>query len=132
MLSFWAVVSALCLPLLVSVTLTETSEPAKFVQLLGTAFNAKKADVVTVLNDRLNPQRKAELQGQKSDSEREEREAYEIALLKVQQLDATLSEAIDKPASTQLSIQIQLTQAKLDANKAARKAGKAVPYAEFN
>jgi len=44
----------------------------------------------------------------------------------------TLSEAIDKPASTQLSIQIQLTQAKLDANKAARKAGKAVPYAEFN
>lgn len=117
---------------LVSVTLTETSEPAKFVQLLGAAFNAKKADVATALNDRLNPQRKAELQGQKSDSEREAREAYEIAILKVQQLEATLSEVSDKPASTQLSIQIQLTQAKLDANKAARKAGTAVPYAEFN
>lgn len=117
---------------LASVTVTETTEPAKFVQLLATAFNAKKADVVTALNDRLNPQRKAELHGQKSDSEREAREAYEIAILKVQQLEATLSEASDKPASVQLSIQIQLMQAKLDANKAARKAGKAVPYAEFN
>lgn len=117
---------------LASVTVTETTEPTKFVQMVATAFNAKKADVVTSLNDRLNPQRKAELQGQKSDTEREASEAYEIAILKVQQLEASLSEASGKPASTQLSIQIQLTQAKLDANKAARKAGKAVPYMEFN
>lgn len=115
----------------VSVALVETTEATKFVKSLAAAFDRKKGDVKTALNDRLNPARRDELEENDAAKKKDARQQYQLSLLKVQQLDAQLREAFDKQESARIAIQIQLVQAKIDANKAALKAGEVAPYPEY-
>jgi hypothetical protein len=116
----------------ISAMVTETADATKFIKSLAATFDKKKEDVKTGLNDRLNPARRDELEASKLNDQQTARQQYVLAKLSVQQYEAQLVEAASKSESAKVAIQIQLTQAKIDANKAATKAGQTVPYPEYN
>ncbi|HWW70975.1 MAG TPA: hypothetical protein VN089_13620 [Duganella sp.] len=116
----------------ISVSVVETSEASEFIQRLSKVFSGKKEEIKTVLNDKYNPARREELARGAATKGLDARNAYRIAALNVQQTEAQLQEAADKPESARATLRIQLTQAKIDANKAAIAAGAAVPYPEFD
>ncbi len=76
--------------------------------------------------------RREELEAEKTASERSARQKYQLALLKVSQIDASLQEASGGTLSSRKRIEIQLVQAKIDANAAARAAGVSVPFSDYD
>lgn len=112
--------------------MVETSEASAFLKSLASAFNEDKDKVKTALNDKLNPVRRHELDAQAVATDRDTRQKYQLALLKVAQLDAALQEASGGTASSRKLMEIQLAQAKIDANAAARSAGVSAPFPEFD
>lgn len=119
-------------PFYVSATVVETAEASKFVKALAASFAEKKETLKTQLNDRINPARRDEIALIEEASERSARQKYQLALLKVAQLEASLSEASGSSGSARKAIEIQLVQARIDANTAARSAGDAIPYPEYD
>ena len=115
-----------------SAAVVETSEASAFLKTLASALADNKGKVTTALNDQLNPARREELAAQAATSERDARQKYQIALLKVAQLDASLQENSASPLSSRKLIEIQLAQAKIDANAAARAAGASVPFTDYD
>ena len=113
-------------------TVVETSEASTFLKALASAFNEDKDKVKTALNDKFNPVRRDELSTQAVADDRDARQKYQLALLKVSQLDAVLQEASGGTASSRKLIEIQLAQAKIDANAAARKAGGSAPFPDLD
>lgn len=113
-------------------TVAETSEASAFLKALASAFAEDKDKLKTALNDRLNPVRREELEAEKTASERSARQKYQLALLKVSQIDASLQEASGGTLSSRKLIEIQMVQAKIDANAAARAAGVSVPFADYD
>jgi hypothetical protein len=113
-------------------TVVETSEASAFLKSLASAFNEDKDKVKTALNDKFNPVRRDELNAEGVAADRDARQKYQLALLKVSQLDAALQEASGGTASSRKLIEIQLAQAKIDANAAARAAGVSAPFPDFD
>jgi hypothetical protein len=113
-------------------TVVETSEASAFLKSLSAAFNEDKDKVKTALNDKFNPARRDELAAEGVAADRDARQKYQLALLKVSQLDSALQEASGGTASTRKLIGIQLAQAKIDANAAARVAGVSTPFPDFD
>ncbi len=113
-------------------TVAETSEASAFLKALASAFAEDKDKLKTALNDRLNPVRREELEAEKTASDRSARQKYQLALLKVSQIDASLQEASGGTLSSRKLIEIQLVQAKIDANAAARAAGVPAPFADYD
>lgn len=113
-------------------TVVETSEASAFLKSLASAFNEDKDKVKTALNDKFNPVRREELSAQAVAADRDARQKYQLALLKVSQVDAALQEASGGTASSRKLIEIQLAQAKIDANAAARAAGVSAPFPDFD
>lgn len=113
-------------------TVAETSEASAFLKAMASAFAEDKDKLKAALNDRLNPVRREELEAEKTASERNARQKYQLALLKVSQIDASLQEASGGALSSRKLIEIQLVQAKIDANAAARAAGVSAPFADYD
>ncbi|WP_156894815.1 hypothetical protein [Janthinobacterium sp. 1_2014MBL_MicDiv] len=116
----------------VSISVVETSEANAFAQSLAAIFDKKKGDIKTALNDKYNPDRRDELSDAAAVKARDARNVHQLAMLNVQQIEAQLQEAFDKPESARTGIRIQLARAKIDANKTSADAGLAFPFPEFN
>jgi hypothetical protein len=112
----------------IDVAVVETREPVAFIKAMARGFAEKSDDIKTMLDDKLNPVKRAEAEA----ADRNARNAFEVSKLKVAELEAALAEASDKRESERLAIQISLTQAKIQANKDARAAGLPIPYPEYN
>ena len=113
-------------------TVVETSEASAFLKALASAFNEDKDKVKTALNDKFNPVRRDELSAQAVVADRDARQKYQLALLKVSQVDAALQEASGGTVSSRKLIEMQLAQAKIDANAAARASGVSAPFPDFD
>lgn len=113
-------------------TVVETSEASAFLKSLASAFNEDKDKVKTTLNDKFNPVMRDELSAQAVAADRDARQKYQLALLKVSQLDAALQEASGGATSSRKLIEIQLAQSKIDANAAARTAGVSAPFPDLD
>ncbi|KRB95794.1 hypothetical protein ASE11_18535 [Hydrogenophaga sp. Root209] len=113
-------------------TVVETSEASAFLKSVASAFSEDKDKLKTALNDRFNPMRRDELSAEAVASDRDARQKYQLALLKVSQIDAALQEASGGTLSSRKLIEMQLVQAKIDANAAARTAGASAPFPELD
>lgn len=113
-------------------TVVETAEASKFLKVLASAVAEKKTEITTHLNDEFNPVRREEIFRTEDASARESRQKLQVAMLKVAQLELTYAEAMGNSPSARKATEILLVQAKIDANLAARTAGAASPYPEYD
>jgi hypothetical protein len=118
-------------PFTIKVALTETRDATQLVKALATAFSANTDPIKTALDEELNPVKKAEARAAARTALAEAQNAFSISQLKVQALEAKLVEASDRPSSERLQIQVDLSLAKIQANKDARAAGRDPPYPDF-
>ena len=114
-------------------TLSETREGSKFALFLGNALSAAKTDVNTVLKQKLMPRTQSQ-----TDTEdvagRIARTALVLADLEVIKAEEVLGDTLldDSPkAGTVTTARIALVKAKIEANKAYRKAGLPIPYPDL-
>lgn len=110
----------------------ETAEATQFVKTLASAFEQNKETLGTQLNDRLNPVRREQLAAAESAAERDAHQKLQLALLRVKEAQAAYDEAAGDKPSARIAAEILLTQAKIDANAAARLAGSASLYPELD
>ena len=111
-------------------TLSETREGSKFAAFLGTALGAAKDDVTAILKDKLVPKTQAQ-----KDTEADDRAAVLLADLQVtkaeEELAATLLVEPAKLADI-TAARITLLKAKIECNKAYRKANLPSKYPELS
>ena len=114
-------------------TLSETRQGSKFAAFLGSALGAAKADVSTVLKDQLVPKTQAQKDSD-ADADRTKRADVMLADLAVTQAEDSLADLLltANPASADVTAaRIAIVKAKIEANKAHRKAGGLPPYPEL-
>lgn len=116
------------------VTLSETREGSKFAMFLGNSLAAAKTDVSAALKQKLLPKTQQQLEAEEAGA-RDARTAVIIADLEVTKAEESLAEVLQaespKPAAV-TAARIALVKAKIEANKAYRKADLPVPFPELD
>lgn len=114
--------------LVIKVSVVETRDPLSFVRTLASAFSNNSDTIKATIDQRVNPVKREQATVASEAAVRNAANTYEVSRLKAQALEAKLAESSDKPESERLEIQIELTIAKIQANKDARAAGVPPPY----
>ncbi len=109
-------------------TVVETREPNAFAKAVASAFASNKDKLKADLQNELIPSKREEVKQKAESTERDALVALRLAMLKVEEAEARLLEAVNQPRSAQLVLQAEVLQAKVAANNAARVAGRVAPF----
>lgn len=120
---------------LTTVVFTESRPANKFGVALAGVLSSSAGEIKTTLKEKLVPAERQKAEKEAEDTSRTQRQAVILADLDVQVAEAALSAAlaVSPPVQdTVLKAQIELAKKKIAANAAYRRAGRTVPYPEFD
>lgn len=106
----------------------ETREPNALAKAVASAFSANKDKLKTALENEVIPSRRVAEAAKDEAAGRDALVAYRLAILKVDEEEAKLQEAVAKPRSEQIVLQAAVLRAKVAANTAARAASLPPPF----
>jgi hypothetical protein len=106
----------------------ETRDPTAFATALASAFASKKDKIKSDLEEELLPSKREQARLAAETAKREATNAFNLAMLKVDEAKAKLDEAAAQPRSAQVALQAELLSMKIAANAAARTAKVAEPF----
>jgi hypothetical protein len=114
----------------ISITLAETANAAKWLQIFAKAFNDSKEDLNQAITTSLDREGRSTAAATAAESLKEAQDAARLSLIDVKISEQNLAESTSTSASARTALEKSVISAKLNANKLHRKL-KPVPFMPF-